>query len=91
MLLKMDWLKQSISLVGAAFGLFAYIMLQLEKRGWGAKDRNYLLFCTVGGTFLSIASIWDKNIGFTLLNTVFTAFSIAGLIKRYYVRTRIDN
>jgi hypothetical protein len=71
--------RQSISLIGATFGLWAFIMLQLEH--WSFRGSKYLLACAVAGLFLTASAIIDKNIGFFVLNGAFTTFSIRGLLK----------
>ena len=73
---------QVISIIGAGIGLWAFIMLQLEKRGWGAKDTKYLILCVIAGSFLSWAAIVQQNIGFIVLNIVFTLFAIRGIGQR---------
>ena len=73
---------QTISIIGAAVGLWAFILLQLEKPGWGAKDSKYLTLCVIAGSLLSWAAIVQQNIGFVVLNVVFTLFAIWGIGQR---------
>jgi hypothetical protein len=76
--------RQGISLFGALLGLWAFIMLQLEVKGWGPKDVKYLVTCIVAGSLMSSAAIIDRNIGFIILNVVFTLFAIRGIIQMYW-------
>jgi hypothetical protein len=76
--------RQGISLIGAAIGLWAFIMLQLERKGWGPKDAKYLFTCIFAGSFLSWAAILDRNVGFIILNIVFTLFAIRGIGQRIW-------
>jgi hypothetical protein len=78
--LQLNWWHQIPSLFGAFFCLLSFIMLQLVRPGWGAKDWKYLSMCVLGGSCLVVSSILDKNIGFTLLNTIYTALALIALI-----------
>ena len=70
---------QVVSLLGAVLILFAYIATQ---RGVWTPDRtSYLWANFVGSTLLAIVAILDRRLGFILLEVIWAAVSLWGLVR----------
>ena len=73
-------LFQSMSIVGAALILGAYIALQ---RGiTGPDDRWYNAANFIGSALLAWVAIVDRRIGFIVLESAWALFSIPGMFRR---------
>ena len=73
-------LFQSMSIVGAALILGAYIDLQ---RGMtGPDDRWYNAANFIGSALLAWVAIVDRRIGFIVLESAWALFSIPGMFRR---------
>ena len=73
-------LFQSMSIVGAALILGAYIALQ---RGiTGPDDRWYNAANFIGSALLAWVAVVDRRIGFIVLESAWALFSIPGMFRR---------
>jgi hypothetical protein len=71
---------QSMSIVGAALILGAYIALQ---RGiTGPDDRWYNAANFIGSALLAWVAIVDRRVGFIVLESAWALFSIPGMLWR---------
>jgi hypothetical protein len=71
---------QSMSLLGAALILGAYIALQ---RGiTGPNDRWYNAANFIGSSLLAWVAIVDRRVGFIVLESAWALFSIPGMLRR---------
>ena len=75
----MSIVVQLVSLVGAVFILSAFVAVQ---RGWWTPaGRGYLWANLVGAALLALVAIWDRRIGFVLLEVVWAAVSLWSLVR----------
>ncbi len=73
----MSILIQVVSLVGAGLILLAYFRSQ---RGfWAQHDRAYLWCNLMGATLLTVVAVWDRRIGFIVLEAAWVWVSLASL------------
>ena len=75
----MDFLVQVASLVGAALILGAY--LNLQRGHWRADNRVYLWLNLLGALTLTAVGIWDRRMGFVLLEGVWAAVSLWSIVR----------
>jgi hypothetical protein len=72
-------LRQTVSLVGAALILAAYLALQ---RGWlPREDRRYNALNFVGSALLTWAAVGDRNWGFIVLEGSWALLSLPPLLR----------
>ena len=71
---------QIISLAGALLILLAFT---LQQRGrWQAQETRYLVCNAVGALTLSVVAWFEQQWGFLLMESVWTAVSLYGLLVR---------
>ena len=75
----MNVLVQTVSLIGAALILLAFIGLQ--RGWWAAADRRYLWYNLFGAALLTAVAVWDRRVGFVVLEGVWSIVSAASLIR----------
>jgi hypothetical protein len=69
-----------MSVLGALLILSAFALLQ---RGvWGATGMPYLLFNLTGATALMVVAIWDRRVGFIILEAAWALVSVWSLAAR---------
>lgn len=72
-------LMQGISMVGAGLILCAFFGLQ---RGWWRSDaRGYLWVNLVGAMLLAVVAVWDRRVGFVLLEGAWAGVSATSLVR----------
>lgn len=72
-------LRQTVSLLGAAMILAAYVALQ---RGWLAReDRRFNALNFVGSALLTWVAVGDRNWGFIALEGSWALLSLAPLVR----------
>jgi drug/metabolite transporter (DMT)-like permease len=72
-------LRQSVSLVGAALILAAYLALQ---RGWlPREDRRYNALNFFGSVLLTWVAVGDRNWGFIVLEGSWALLSLPPLLR----------
>jgi hypothetical protein len=70
---------QVVSLIGAVLILVAYVAAQ---RGIWTPDRTVYLWANfVGSTLLAVVAIIDRRLGFILLEVIWAAVSLWGIIR----------
>jgi drug/metabolite transporter (DMT)-like permease len=73
-------MMQLVSLLGAACILAGYAGLQ---KGWlGREDRAFNVLNFVGSMLLLWVAIVDRRTGFIVLETVWSALSVPGMLRR---------
>ena len=75
----MNLFLQTVSLLGAALVLAAFIGLQ--RAWWSSTDRQYLWYNLLGSVMLTAVAIWDRRLGFVLLEGVWAAVSAMALAR----------
>ena len=74
-----DLLLQAVSVVGAGLILGAFFALQ---RGWWAShDLGYLWANFIGATLLGIVAVWDRRIGFIVLELAWAGVAAASILR----------
>lgn len=81
----MNALLQVLSMGGAGLILFAYFALQ--QRWWKSDGRVYLWFNLVGAAVLTLVALFDRRLGFIVLEAAWVVISLAALLKRGRSRT----
>jgi hypothetical protein len=71
---------QGLSVIGA--GLILGAFLALQRRWWASHDARYLWANFVGASLLAIVAIWDRRIGFIVLEVAWAAVALASLFRR---------
>jgi len=74
----MDLFVQIVSLVGAALILTAYVGLQ--RGWWPAQSAGYHWANFLGALFLSVVAVWDRRIGFVILEGVWALVSLWSIV-----------
>lgn len=70
---------QTISLIGAALILAAYVALQ---RGWlGRQHRSFHFLNLVGSALLCWVAVEDRRVGFIVLEGAWALLSLPGLLR----------
>lgn len=77
----MDLVMQGVSLVGAALILGAYLGLQLDR--WSSDASGYLWANLLGALLLAVVALWDRRIGFVLLEAAWAGVSVRSLLRRW--------
>jgi hypothetical protein len=75
----MNLFLQAVSLLGAGLVLAAFIGLQ--RAWWSSTDRRYLWYNLLGSAMLTAVAIWDRRLGFVLLEAVWAAVSAMALAR----------
>jgi hypothetical protein len=72
-------MEQAIQMVGAVFVLGGFV----ANQRWGLRSdaRSYLFANAVGAAILTVCAALDSQVGFVLLEGVWTVVSTVGLIK----------
>jgi hypothetical protein len=71
---------QTLSILGAAMVLFAYVANQRGRLT--REDRWYNVLNFVGSALLTVVAVVDRRIGFILLEGLWAIFSIPPLLAR---------
>jgi hypothetical protein len=73
-----DFWVQVVSLVGAVLILVAFVALQ---RGWSRSDSpGYLWANLTGSSLLAAVAIWDRRLGFVVLEVAWAAVSFWSIV-----------
>ena len=76
----MNVVVQVVSVAGAAMILGAFLALQ---RGWWSRHQPAYLWCNlVGASLLTAVGVWDRRIGFILLEAAWAAVAFVSLMQR---------
>ena len=75
----MEAMDQAVQLIGAVLILAAFVLAQLRRLT--TDSAVYLALNAAGAAFLAVVAVLGRDIGFTLLETTWTAVSTAGLIR----------
>ena len=76
----MNIIVQTGSVVGAVLILLAFFCLQ---RGWWTSDgRAYLWSNLIGATVLGVVAVYERLLGFVLLETIWAAVSLASIMRK---------
>ena len=76
----MNVFVQFVSVAGAALILGAFFALQ---RGWWTRHQTTYLWCNlVGAALLTAVAVWDRRIGFILLEAAWGAVALVSLTQR---------
>jgi hypothetical protein len=70
---------QAVSLVGALLVLGAFIGLQRNR--WRSDSQGYLWANFIGSSLLTAVAVWDRRIGFVLLELVWALASLWSIIR----------
>ena len=76
----MNVLIQSISLLGAGLVLTAFIAIQ--RKIWRSDARPYLWANFFGSLLLTFVAVWDRRMGFVLLEGVWAVVSFWSLVRK---------
>ncbi len=79
----MNYLMQALSLLGAGLILLAYFALQ--RRIWTSENVWYLLANLLGSALLAVVAIWDRRLGFILLEGAWAIVSLVSLVRPHRV------
>jgi hypothetical protein len=71
---------QIASLIGAALILLSFVKVTAQK--WDPRSTVALSTNALGGAILTVTAILERQYGFIILEVVWTAVSVWGLIKR---------
>jgi protein-S-isoprenylcysteine O-methyltransferase Ste14 len=75
----MEPMDQAVQLIGALLILAAFVLTQLRRMT--TDSVIYLALNAIGAGLLAVVAVLGRDIGFTLLETTWTAVSIAGLVR----------
>jgi len=76
----MNAIVQVLSVAGAGLILLAFFGLQ--RRWWPSTHAGYLWFNLIGSLILAFVAIWDRRIGFVLLETAWAGVSAWSIVRR---------
>ncbi|MDH3497221.1 MAG: hypothetical protein OER21_10680 [Gemmatimonadota bacterium] len=76
----MPYVVQAISLVGAVLILGAFLALQ--RGWWSPAQRRYLWANLVGAGLLTGVAVWDRRLGFIVLEATWAAIAGWSLLRR---------
>ena len=74
-----DILMQLISVTGAAMVLGAFFALQ--RGWWKSHTQSYLWLNLIGAVLLSAVALWDRRLGFILLEGIWALISLSSLLR----------
>jgi hypothetical protein len=72
-------MDQAVQLIGAVLILAAFMLAQ--QRRLATDSVVYLALNAAGAALLAVVAVLDRDIGFTLLETVWAVVSTAGLVR----------
>jgi hypothetical protein len=72
-------MDQVVQLIGAVLILAAFMLAQ--QRRLATDSVVYLALNAAGAALLAVVAVLDRDIGFTLLETVWAVVSTAGLVR----------
>jgi len=75
----MNLLVQLISMIGMVLILLAFIGLQ--RAWWTSTQRSYLWYNLLGSILLTVVALWDRRIGFIILEGVWAIVSAVALAR----------
>ncbi len=81
-------LVQILSLGGAGLILLAYFRLQ--RGWWKSHGLLYLWANLIGALLLTVVAVYDRRVGFIVLEIAWALVSSWGLVKRRYPATAFD-
>lgn len=76
----MTVLVQAVSVLGAGLVLAAFFALQ--RGTWRSDGRAYLWCNLLGAGLLTLVALWDRRIGFILLEGAWASIAAAALQRR---------
>ena len=75
----MNVLVQIVSLGGAGLILVAFLCLQ--RGWWRSHGRQYLWANLVGAALLAVVALYDRRVGFIVLEATWALVSLWGLLR----------
>jgi hypothetical protein len=75
----MEPMDQVVQLIGAVLILTAFVLAQ--QRRMATDSAAYLALNAIGAALLAVVAVMDRDIGFTLLEGVWTVVSTIGLVR----------
>ena len=72
-------MDQAVQLIGAVLILTAFVLAQ--QRRMATDSVVYLILNAVGAALLAVVAVLDGDLGFTLLEGVWTVVSTVGLVR----------
>jgi len=75
-------LVQILSLGGAGLILLSYFRLQ--RGWWKSHGLLYLWANLIGALLLTVVAVYDRRVGFIVLEATWALLSLWGLVKRRY-------
>jgi hypothetical protein len=70
---------QVLSLLGALLVLGAFV--QQQRGRWKSDGPAYLWLNLAGAAALTVVAVWDRRVGFVLLESVWAIVSLLSLVK----------
>ena len=84
----MNVLVQILSLGGA--GLILLSFFSLQRGWWKSHGLLYLWANLIGALLLTVVAVYDRRVGFIVLEIAWALVSSWGLVKRRYPATAFD-
>ena len=81
-------LVQILSLGGA--GLILLSFFRLQRGWWKSHGLLYLWANLIGALLLTVVAVYDRRVGFIVLETTWALLSLWGLAKRRYPAPAFD-
>lgn len=81
-------LVQILSLGGAGLILLSYFRLQ--RGWWKSHGLLYLWANLIGALLLTVVAVYDRRVGFIVLEATWALLSLWGLVKRRYPAAAFD-
>ncbi len=74
-----DLLIQVVSVTGDVMIIGAYLALQ--RGWWKSHTRPYLWMYLIGASLLAAVAVWDRSLGFILLEVTWALVSLSSLLR----------
>ncbi len=84
----MNVLVQILSIGGA--GLILLSFFRLQRGSWKSHGLLYLWANLIGALLLTVVAVYDRRVGFIVLETTWALVSLWGLVKRRQPASALD-